>query len=215
MRLPLIIVGAGGHAAVVADALLAAGEHVLGCTDPDRARHGTVVCGLPVLGDDDAVLEFRAPDSVRLVNGIGGVRHTAARFAAQRRLEQRGWRFTLVRHPTAVVSRFARIAESAQLMAGCIVQAGADVGDGCIVNTAAVVEHDVQLGAWCHVAPRALLCGSVSVGARSHIGAGAVVIQGLQLGDDTVVGAGAVVIRDFGGQGVLVGAPARQVRDEK
>ena len=33
MTLPVIIIGAGGHAAVVADALLASGHEVLGCTE--------------------------------------------------------------------------------------------------------------------------------------------------------------------------------------
>ena len=83
------------------------------------------------------------------------------------------------------------------------------MGEGCIVNTAAVVEHDVTLGPFVHVAPRALVCGGVSVGTNCHLGAGAVVREGLCLGADTVVGAGAVVIRDFGGGGVLIGVPAR------
>ncbi|MBS0366242.1 MAG: NeuD/PglB/VioB family sugar acetyltransferase [Proteobacteria bacterium] len=210
MKLPILIIGAGGHAAVVADALLAAGERVVGFTDADVIRHQRELCGLRILGDDH-ILDGENPESLNLANGIGGVGSVAGRLTLQQRLRGRGWVFVSVRHPTAVVSPFARIAEGAQLLAGSVVQVGAEVGEGCIVNTAAVVEHGVSLGAWAHVAPRALLCGDVSVGARSHIGAGAVVRQGVRLGEDTVVGAGAVVVNDSAGGELLVGVPARLV----
>lgn len=211
MTLPIIIIGAGGHAVVVADALLAAGVRVLGFTDTDPSRHGLVLCGLLVLGDD-RVLDGHTPESVQLANGIGGVgsrRGEPLRRNVQQRLAANGWVFVSVRHPSAVVSPFARIGAGVQLLAACVVQARADVGEGCIVNTAAVVEHDVALGPYVHLAPRALVCGGVRVGANCHVGAGAVVRECLRLGADTVVGAGAAVIRDFGGGGVLVGVPAR------
>lgn len=208
LSLPIVILGTGGHAVVVADALLAAGERVLGFTDADATTHGAMLCGLPVLGSD-AALDGHSPDAVRLVNGIGGVRSTALRRAVQERLQDRGWRFASVRHPAAVVSRFAIIEPGVQLLAACVVQARARVGAGCIVNTGAVIEHDVSLGDWTHVAPRAVLCGDVAIGAHSHVGAGAVVRQGIRLGAETVIGAGAVVVSDFAGGGVLIGLPAR------
>ena len=211
MNLPLIIIGAGGHGAVVADALMAAGGEVLGFTDADVSRCGSIVCGRPVLGDDRALLAH-SPAEVLLVNGLGGIGNTSLdprRERLQRDLEAQGWTFAAVRHPSAIVSPYARVGRGAHLLAACVVQAGADVGMGCIVNTAAVVEHDVVLGDWVHVAPGAVLCGGVWVGGRSHIGAGAVVRQGVRLGAETIVAAGAVVVRDEDG-GVLVGVPARR-----
>lgn len=211
MNRPVIIIGAGGHAAVVADALMVAGIEVIGFTDRDAARHGSLYCGLPVRGDDESVLSGYAAKDVLLANGIGGVGSTELRQKVQMGLEQRGWQFATVRHPTAIVSPQAKIAASVQLLAGSIVQVGAEIGSGTIVNTAAVVEHDCTVGSFVHVAPRALLCGNVKVSSSSHIGAGAVVKQGVSLGPNTLVGAGAVVVRDFAGDGVLVGVPARVV----
>lgn len=216
MKLPLIVVGAGGHAVVVADALLAAGERVLGFTDTDASLHGRTLCGLPVLGDD-RVLDTHTPQSLALANGIGGVGRASGdplRRRVQQRLTSLGWQFVTVRHPSALVSPFAHIAAGSQLLAASVVQPGAEVGEGAIVNTAAVIEHDTAIGAWVHVAPGALLCGNVQVGARSHIGAGAVVRQGVRLGADSMVGAGAVVVKDFEGGGLLVGMPARVVERE-
>ena len=207
MSPPVIIIGSGGHALVIADALLAAGMQVLGFTDTQVGRRGAHLCGLPVLGDDSVLDGYLAAD-VQLANGIGGTRAEPLRAQVQRALEGRGWRFTQVRHPSAVVSPFAQVASSAQLLARCVVQAGASVGEGCIVNTGAVIEHEVRLDEFVHVACGAVLCGQVQIGAHSHIGAGAVVRQGLTLGPRTVVGAGAAVVRPSAGGVTLVGVPA-------
>lgn len=211
--LPCIVIGAGGHAGVLVDALLAGGHAVLGLTDADPARHGQQVCGRPVLGADDALAAYAQHD-VMLVNGIGGVgdaRSDALRHTVQQHLHDQGWRFTGVQHPAAVVSPFATLASGVQLLAASVVQAGAQVGEACIINTGAIVEHDCQVGAYSHIAPRALLCGGVRIGAQCHVGAGAVVRQGLSLAAGTVVGAGAVVIRSTHSACTLVGVPARSM----
>jgi sugar O-acyltransferase (sialic acid O-acetyltransferase NeuD family) len=161
------------------------------------------------------VLGDYSSKDVQLANGIGGVGSPGGeplRRTVQLRLALGGWQFVTVRHPSAVVSPFAHVSAGAQLLAGCVVQAGACIGTGAVINTASVVEHDVSIGDWTHVAPRALLCGDVRVGAHCHVGAGSVVRQGLHIGDDTVIGAGAVVVKNAT-SGVLVGVPARQMKE--
>lgn len=207
---PVLIIGAGGHAKVVADALLACQRRVLGFTVGEAARGEAVevLPGLTVLGTDD-VLSHYSPGEVDLVNGLGGVDCTGLRRRVQERLEADGWYFSGVCHPTAMISPFATVSPGAHLLAACVVQAGARIGVSSIINTAAVVEHDSVVDAYVHVAPRAVLCGNTQVGSNSHIGAGAIVRQGVQLGPSTLVGAGAVVVKDFGGRGTLIGIPAR------
>ena len=34
---------------------------------------------------------------------------------------------------------------------GAIVNAGAVVGDHCIINTRSLIEHDAQIGDYCHI----------------------------------------------------------------
>ena len=209
MIFSVIIIGAGGHASVVADALLAAGHHVIGFTDMNPALHGSTVCGLPVLGSDH-VLAGQDPNAVWLANGMGSVRTEplAPRRRAQQALQAAGWRFCPVVHPRACVSRFATLGDAVQVMAASVVQAGATLGAGTIVNTAAVVEHHAVLGDWSHIAPGAVVCADTRLGPHSHVGAGATVRQGLQLGAHTLVAAGAVVVRNFSGSGTLAGVPA-------
>ena len=208
----VIIVGAGGHGAVVADALLAAGHNVLGFLEGNTSTLSQRRCGLPVLGDDDALSQYN-PEKIVLANGIGSMRNESdsLRKRLQKKFEANGWQFCSVIHPKAIVSPHAVIEEGAQLLAGSIVQAHAMVGEGCIINTGSIVEHDATIGAWTHVAVGVIVCGKTQVGEYCHIGTGATLIQGLTIGANTLIGAGAVVVKDFAGQGMLLGVPAKPV----
>lgn len=204
----VIVVSAGGHARVVSEALRAVGHRVVGFTDANSERQGTVVDAVPVLGDDAVLNEHRQSELV-LANGLGSTGRPTQRKALQDRLSSAGWRFIGFVHPRAVVSPHAVVHAAAQVMAGAVVQAGAVVANGCIINTGAIVDHDCVLGAYCHVAPRAVLSGGVTVGSCSHIGVGAAIVQGVHLGDNTIVAAGAVVLHDSPGGETLIGMPAR------
>lgn len=206
---PVIVVGAGGHGQVVADALQASGRVVLGFVER-AAASGSAVADLPVLGDDDWL---KADGGYDLANGVGGAGDRSdrdRRRELQERLEAAGFSFVEVRHPTAVVSPGAHIGPGVQLMARSVVQTGARVDRGAIVNTGAIVEHGCRIGAFTHCATGAILCGDVTIGSDAHIGAGAVVRQGVTLENGVIVGGGAVVLAPGTGQGPLVGVPARR-----
>jgi acetyltransferase-like isoleucine patch superfamily enzyme len=47
----------------------------------------------------------------------------------------------------------------------------------------------------------------------ARIGGGAVLLPGIEIGEDAFVGAGAVVLRDVPARAVVVGNPARQIRE--
>ena len=212
MSRPIVIIGAGGHATVVADALLACGLIVLGFTDSDPALADHRACGLRILGNDNILASY-ATDEIELVIGLGGA-GAAGSLALRERVQQRlaagGWRIVGVRHPSAIVSVFAEVADSAQLFAGAIVQPHARIADGAIVNTGAIAEHDSVVGAFSHVASAACVCGGVTLGVRVHVGASAVVRQGVRVADDVVIGAGASVVRDCPISGaILIGIPAQ------
>jgi UDP-perosamine 4-acetyltransferase len=200
----IVIVGAGGHGKVLADALLARGEAVAGFVDADSRLHGGTMFGLPVLGDDGSV-----EPGWLLVNGIGSVGRPETRMRVERSFGQRGFCFLTVIHPSASVARGVSLGEGCQIMAGAVIQADAVLGRGVIVNTRASVDHDCHLGDFVHVAPGATLSGGVQVGEASHIGSGAVVIEGVRVGRDCLVAAGAVVTQDIPDGQRVAGVPAR------
>ncbi|ABQ28230.1 acetyltransferase [Geotalea uraniireducens] len=211
MSLPVVILGAGGHARVLLEALRSASRQVAGIVDADPARIGETVMGVLVIGTDEKVFDFRT-NEIELVNGIGSVASTAKRVELFAAFKAHGYRFATVVHPSAVIASDAELAEGAQIMAGAVIQAGASIGMNSIVNTRAAVDHDCRIGAGVHIAPGVTLSGDVRVDDDVHIGTGATVIQGVHISGKSVVGAGSVVLRDVPGGVTVYGVPAREAR---
>jgi sugar O-acyltransferase (sialic acid O-acetyltransferase NeuD family) len=206
MSADVIILGAGGHARVVADALMASGRRIRGFLD--GAKRGTQLLGLPVLGGDE-LLESISPSEVELANGIGsaGVMDTRQRVYAA--AVARGFRFTRVIHPSAIVAASATLGEGVQVLARAVVQPLARIGENSIVNTGAIVEHDVVIGSHVHVSPGCVLAGGVRIGDKVHVGVAAAVIQQVTVGAGSFVAAGAVVVANVTEGTRVMGVPAR------
>lgn len=204
--IPIVVIGAGGHARVVVDALQCAGLEVEGVIGLEPVGD---VLGVRYLGTDDAVLA-RNPQSVMLANGVGSIDAKGTRAAVFDRFAALGYEFVRVIHPSAVVARSAQLGEGAQVMAGAVIQPGARLGKNVLVNTRASVDHDCVIGDDVHIAPGATLSGGVIVEAGAHVGAGAVVLQGRRVGVRAVVGAGATVHRDVRAGVIVVGVPAKE-----
>lgn len=204
----LVLLGAGGHARVLIEALRRSGVAVSGfITDEIETCLGNMA-GVPRLGSD-AELMTRPPDGVLLINGVGTVGDPRRRRAVFEKFHAAGFAFSTVIHPSAVVAADTVIGEGAQIMAGAFVQPGVRIGTNAIINTGAIVDHDTVVGNHVHIAPGACLSGDVVVGASTHIGAGATVIQGIHIGPDALVAAGSVVVEDITEGAFVMGVPAR------
>ena len=71
VKRPVIILGAGGHAKVVADVLKLMGYKVIGLVTPDEVE-GSIRFRIKVLGNDD-VLDSYPVKEIFLANGIGSL----------------------------------------------------------------------------------------------------------------------------------------------
>ncbi len=212
-RLPLVLVGAGGHAKVLADLIEAGGRwRVYGAVDAAPRGAAALGSGLRIVGEDAVLPDLLRRGVRHAAVGVGASPDTAARARLRRRLLDLGFRLPALVHPRAFISPGALVEDGAQVMALAGVNPGARVGPGAVVNTGAVVEHDCALGDDCFIGPAAALGGDVAVGERAFIGLGAVVNPGLTVGARAIVGAGAVVVSDVREARTVYGVPAREAK---
>ncbi len=201
----LVIFGAGGHGAVVADAAMSMNRwsEIL-FVDDDPALGPSVLGHSVIVGPGNwAVLN---QDDVEFVVAIG---NNAKRLALIDDIERQNAELATVIHPSAVISRFAELKHGVVVCASAVINPRALVSKGSILNTGATVDHDCVLGRAVHISPGAHLSGEVRVGDRSWLGVGCSVREGVHIGDDVIVGAGAAVVSDVPSKTTVVGVPAR------
>lgn len=207
---PVLILGAGGHARVIADIVTRQGGRLLGFLDDSVTGF---VDGYQCLGPIDQLSRIVAslPEQrIALAIGIGD--NKIRRGLAERiepMMVENNLVFATVIDPSAVISTHAYIGSGTVIMPNAVVNNGARIGDHAIINTAASVDHDCKVGSFAHLSPGVHLSGNVQIDVGTHIGTGAVAIPGVRIGSWSVVGAGSVVVRDIPARVVAYGSPAR------
>ena len=206
----VVIIGAGGHGKVVLDILQAQGKYrVAGFLDANASLAESYVCGVPVLGQINALPRLKRQKIRRAIIAIGD---NKARLAQVADVEAAGMELVSAVHPTAFVSSRAKVGRGVVVAPKASIVTEAVIGDLVIVNTAAVVDHECVVGDGAHICPGAVLAGRVRVGRGAFVGIGANVIQCRTVGEFAVIGAGAVVIDDVRDGAKMIGVPARPMR---
>lgn len=201
----LLVIGAGGHGKVVADAALACGTWKRVAFLDDRIAPGTTVMELQILGPTEDMDTLRTEYS-DLAVGIGSVETRMGLLAGA---AERGYGLPVVVHPAATVAPSARISEGTVVMARAVVNADAEIGRGVIINTGAIVEHDCRVGNGAHLSPGAAMGGEARIGEAVWLGMNSSVLPKVSVGDNSIVGAGAVVLADLPAGVTASGVPAR------
>lgn len=205
-----VILGGGGHAAVLIECLRASGGvQIAGILDSEPTLWGGELLGVPILGGDDQLPALTAAGIGSFVLGLGATGSNALRRQIYELGLAHGLRPWSVRHPSVLLSPSAQLGPGCQLLPGAIIHTRAQLGCNVLINTGAIVEHDCRIGDHVHIATGARLAGAIQVGCGAHIGVGASIRQGIRIGAGAVVGAGAAVVKDVPEGMVVAGVPAQ------
>lgn len=163
--------------------------------------------GYPVLGTDEdaAALHKDYPlCSVVITPDSPAIRK---RLALQ--YVSLGFGFATVIHPSARVSKSARIGQGSVIQSGVNVSSNSRIGSFCKLNVNANIMHDNEIGDYATVAPNAVLLGYVTLEEGAYIGANSTVLPNVTIGNNSVVGAGAVVVQNVQSDCTVIGVPAK------
>lgn len=201
----VVIIGAGGHAKVIADIIEKSGDQIIGFLD-DRIEKGTKIIGnYKVIGNLNNKCQLSMANSdYEFIIAIGnnqirrGISNTA------------NLKFYTAIHPSAQIGLDVEIKEGTVIMANACINSLAKIGRHCIVNTGAIIEHDSIIEDFVHISPNAALGGTVKIGENTHVGIGSVIKNNITICGDCTIGAGAVVVENITESGIYVGVPTRR-----
>jgi sugar O-acyltransferase (sialic acid O-acetyltransferase NeuD family) len=204
------VFGMGGSGREVAPLLRSHDEGVVFVDD--REDRPASVNGIPVISFEQLTNADHRDRQV--VIAVGDSR---TREKIERRLDDAGLALGSVIAPTARVLDSVSIGPGAVLCDNVIVTSNVTIGRNCQVNIFSYIAHDCVLGDYVTLAPRVTLNGNVRVDDYAYIGAGALFVQGtkdspLVIGKGAIVGMGAVVTKPVEPFTLVVGNPARPVR---
>lgn len=204
MQKEVVIIGAGGHAKVIADIIKKSGDVVVGFLDDNIDIQGKIIFdNKKVLGTTKEECIDKYKDKFFVI-AIGS---NKVRELLSNKYHYLNW-YTAI-HPNSVISTDVLIGEGTVVMAGAIINAGTQIGKHCIINTSVSVDHDNHIEDFVHISPGTHIAGTVSVGKNSWICTGATIINNIKVEENIIVGAGAVVINDLNEKNTTyIGIPA-------
>jgi len=206
----LAILGASGHGKVVAEAAEMSGW-IVQCFFDDAYPEKQKNSNWSVVGNmTDLLNRLDEFDAIHVAIGDNQTRLSKLDI-----LREAGATLATIIHPSASISKSARLKDGVAVLANSAVNAQTTIGTGSILNTNSSVDHDCKLGEGVHISPGVNLGGYVKVGDRSWIGIGSVVIQFSEIGKDVTIGAGSAVVSNIPDLCVAVGVPSKITRHNK
>lgn len=202
MRMPIVIIGAGGFAREV---------YSWAAHDPmfsvvafvDEKRTVPEIYGLPVFKSFPKNL--KAKFLVAIGDPVARARMWDKAIKAGLQPSQ-----SLI-HRSAVVGIEVYNKLGCIICPGVILTTNIKIGRGAILNINSTVGHDCNLGEFVTVSPGANISGNCDIGDFSYIGTNASLREKISMGKGSTAGMGAVVLKSIPKGEVWAGNPARQL----
>lgn len=204
----VVIIGAGGHAKVIADIIKKSDDEIIGFLD-DKIENGTIILeNYKVIGDlNNRFAMAVTKKDVEFIIAIGDNKKRAEISHSP------NLKFYTAIHPSAQIGLDVEIQEGTVVMANACINSSAKIGKHCIINTGAIIEHDNIIEDFVHISPNVALGGTVKIGKSTHVGIGSTIKNNITICENCKIGAGAVVVKDIEKEGTYIGVPAKKMED--
>lgn len=119
-------------------------------------------------------------------------------------------RYATLIHPTAIIPKgFCDTGNGVLFAPLSQLSTDTTISDNCILLPNSFVGHNSFLDRFAHIATNSVVGANVHVGKAVHIGSNATIREKVNIGDYSLIGVGSVVLNDIPENSVVVGNPAK------
>jgi len=202
----LIILGTGIHSLEMVEIVERINAvqptwNLLGYCSADGSGAGELRNEYPILGGVDVLSEFPIAG---LVPEFGWPKDAGA----PREM------YVSIIDPSCFVSRGAKIGCGCVIYPSCYIGYNAQLGNDIFCLSSSVINHDDVIEDGVTFATGVRLAGRVHVGQGTYLGQACTVRETTKIGPGCLIGTGAVVLKDVPANSVMVGNPARKLRNK-
>jgi sugar O-acyltransferase (sialic acid O-acetyltransferase NeuD family) len=211
----ILLFGGGLHANYCIDIIKKEGKYnIIGIADSNKDI-GTEFYGYKVIGRQEQLKKLI--EEYKIDAGIITIGDNWSRKLVYDCVKNivPDFKFANAIHPSTIIGMNVELGVGIVIMAGCIINPNAIVGDFCFFATGAQLEHDCKIGDFASISAGSITGGKVNIGKYSAIALGVTIMDRLNIGENTVVGSGSLVIKDLPDNVLAYGHPAKIIRTRK
>ncbi len=120
-----------------------------------------------------------------------------------------------ISHSSSIGSYDVNIGLGSNVLSGVTISNNVTIGIGAILYYNSIVTHDCTIGDFVEISPGATILGRCKIGNYCQIGANSTILPDVHIGENVVIGAGAVVTKNIPNNSLVVGIPARIIKELK
>jgi sugar O-acyltransferase (sialic acid O-acetyltransferase NeuD family) len=217
MHKKIIILGTGGNCIDILDTIQTINQakpelsyECSGFLDDNEQNWGKEYYGVPVLGPLNSANNY--PDHF-FVNGIGSQSNFWKKKTIISKTNIPTERFVTLIHPTASVSAMAHLGYGVVVFQNVTITSNVKMGNHIIILPNSVISHDDVIGDYTCITGGVCISGGVSIGQSCYLGTNSSIIGNIRIGNYCLVGMGSVVLEPVDDNQVVVGNPARFLRN--
>ena len=124
-------------------------------------------------------------------------------------------KFATIIHPTAVISKYAKIGNGTCIQPFVSVGPNTIIGNHVQIYAQALIGHGAKIDDYGYVANNACIGADVHLKEGAYIGTNATTLEFITLGKWSITGIGTVVLKDVEDFAKVVGNPAKQIGTTK